>query len=137
VAAERLRNGKVNLKVFVDTSVFLHLSRHRNALSPDFISGYLDAPFELLITDSVKEELVRFSRGRGKKALFARLGLKLAEGMRIVKTGSANGDDSLIAVTALEPSCVVYTDDSFLRKRLLALGVHCLTLTGDGRLAMN
>lgn len=136
MAAERLRNGEVSLKIFVDTSVFLHVSRHRNALSHDFISNYLDVSYELLVTDSVREELLRFSRGQGKRALFARLGLKLAEGMRVVVTGEANGDDSLVTATRLEPGSAVYTDDSSLRRRLSALGVRCLTLTGDGRLAV-
>jgi rRNA-processing protein FCF1 len=93
--------------------------------------------YEPLTLDEVVEELRGISRGRGRDAAAARVGLTMAEHSTIVPSGSTADrvDDRLIQYAQRE-GCVVVTNDRVLRKALLEKGIDVVSMRKQKQLEL-
>jgi|YelNatPaOPRAMG01_1025707.scaffolds.fasta_scaffold65285_2 rRNA-processing protein FCF1 len=91
-----------------------------------------------LLISPVKEELLRISKGGGRRGSMADLAIKLAERCEEVPFEPPEGggaDEALIAASR-ELKAIVATNDSALRKKLRNINVPVIYLRGKSRLCL-
>ncbi|KAF1078962.1 PIN domain-containing protein [Methanogenium sp. MK-MG] len=91
--------------------------------------------FEPVTLEDVTDELTGLSRGRGRDAAAARVGVTLAARCRVVRSPHQNlmVDDRIIRY-AEEHRCVVVTNDRRLREELLSRHIDVIYLREKKRL---
>lgn len=99
----------------------------------DDTRGFLGG-FEPVILECVLSELKRISTGGGRRARYADLAMKLAEGFRLERCGGASVDDEVVSFAG-SSGAVVATVDRDMIGRLASLRIRGVTLRG-GRVAL-
>ena len=112
-------------KVIFDSSFLIAVAESPTTWTMDIADEV--GMFQPVILDCVGEELLRISGGTGKRAKFARVAMKLAEGFLHAPSGQAAVDDE-ISSAALSSSAIVATSDRMLKKSLKAMHVRVIGL---------
>ena len=99
----------------------------------DDARGFLGG-FEPVILECVLSELRRIAEEGERRARYAALAMKLAEGFRLERCGGASVDDEIVSFAA-SSGAVVATVDREMIDRLMSLKIRGVTLK-SGRVAL-
>ncbi|NLZ30547.1 MAG: nucleotide-binding protein [Methanomicrobiales archaeon] len=118
-------SGRV--RVLLDTNALLIPAQFGIDLYTELLD--LLGDFESITLEEVVGELTGLTRGSGRDAAAARVGLALARHSTIVPSGSsAESVDERILEYARREGCVVVTNDRELRKTLLREGIDVVSM---------
>ncbi len=118
-------SGRV--RVLLDTNALLIPAQFGIDLYTELLD--LLGDFESITLEEVVGELTGLTRGSGRDAAAARVGLALARRSTIVPSGSsAESVDERILEYARREGCVVVTNDRELRKTLLREGIDVVSM---------
>ena len=93
--------------------------------------------FELITLEEVIGELSGISRGHGRDAAAARVGLIMARSTTVVPSGSsANHVDKRVIEYARREGCTVVTNDRELRNALLREGIDVVSMRKEKTLEL-
>jgi rRNA-processing protein FCF1 len=93
--------------------------------------------YQPLVLEEVTGELSGLSRGRGRHAAAARLGLSLAERCTMVPASPEGGPvDAKIARFAEAEGCMVATNDRELKAHLLSRGIDVIFIRKQKKLEL-
>ena len=90
--------------------------------------------FEPVLLDCVRAEMLKLAAEGSKRSRFARAGLQMASGFRVLPCGKAQVDDEIVSV-ALSNGAVVATVDGALIAALRGAGVSVISLK-SGRVGL-
>lgn len=122
----------MTVRILVDTSFLLECVKRRVDFLEE-LERLLDSRVRLLVLKPIYEELKRLSRKRERRAVYARLVLKILgkTGAETLETGKdVAAVDELIVEMSIRMRLPVATNDSKLRKRLRRNGVPVFYLRG-------
>lgn len=102
--------GEVGVDVFEETD--------------DLVSG----DYDLVMSEPVKTELQKLSKGRGEESRAATIALELAErnGVEVIETQRIDGDSSIIELARSYEEPVIATNDKNLRNQFRERSVPTL-----------
>lgn len=134
MAADRHGNsGRV--RVLLDTNALLMPAQFRVDLYDELLALFGD--FEPITLEEVVGELAGLSRGRGRDAAAARVGLAMARRSTVVPSGStAERVDDRVIEYARREGCTVVTNDRQLRKALLGEGIDVVSMRRERTLEL-
>lgn len=93
--------------------------------------------YEAITLEDVVGELAGLTRGRGRDAMAARVGLAMAERSRVLPSGSVRRSvDERVAEFAEREGCVVVTNDRHLRNTLLDQGIDVVSMRKQKKLEL-
>ncbi len=95
----------------------------------------LSRSYRVVLPIQVHEELKEISKGKGKPAAAARLGLNLISDLDTMETGGEYADKAILKlVDSLEGKVIVCTNDRALKNILKAGGVKVVGVRSNSRL---
>jgi len=117
------------MKVILDTNFFMVPEKFKIDVFGE-LDRIVEGEYELVTVDSVIKELNKLSRGNGKDARAARIGLKLFKGkdLKVLKTKEKNADEAILKLSEKISNCVVATLDKELEKKLKKRGIKLIYL---------
>ena len=123
------------MRVLLDTNALLMPAQFRVDLYDELLALFGD--FEPITLEEVIGELSGLSRGRGRDAAAARVGLAMARRSTVVPSGSTaeHVDDRLIEYARRE-GCTVVTNDRQLRNALLGEGIDVVSMRRERTLEL-
>jgi len=123
------------VRVLLDTNALLMPAQFRVDLYDELLALFGD--FEPITLEEVIGELSGLSRGRGRDAAAARVGLAMARRSTVVPSGSTaeHVDDRLIEYARRE-GCTVVTNDRQLRKALVGEGIDVVSMRRERTLEL-
>ncbi|MCK9307657.1 MAG: nucleotide-binding protein [Methanoculleus sp.] len=123
------------MRVLLDTNALLMPAQFRVDLYDELLALFGD--FEPITLEEVIGELSGLSRGRGRDAAAARVGLAMARRSTVVPSGSTaeRVDDRLIEYARRE-GCTVVTNDRQLRNALLGEGIDVVSMRRERTLEL-
>ncbi len=126
MAADRHGDSR-RVKVLLDTNALLMPVQFGIDLYDELQALFGD--FEPVTLEEVVGELSGLSRGRGRDATAARVGLAMARRSTVVPSGSsADRVDDRVIEYARREGCTVVTNDRKLRNALLREGVDVVSM---------
>lgn len=129
------RNGDADrVTVLIDTNAFLMASQFRIDILEEL--KWILGSVRPLVPDVVIHELEGLSKGKGKHAASARLGLQFARVCEVVPSSGAGNPDDRILESARSLQCGVVTNDRRLRDRILDEGLPVISMTGKQKLEL-
>ena len=134
MAADR-HGDSGRVRVLLDTNALLMPAQFRVDLYDELLALFGD--FEPITLEEVIGELSGLSRGRGRDAAAARVGLAMARRSTVVPSGSTaeHVDDRLIEYARRE-GCTVVTNDRQLRNALLGEGIDVVSMRRERTLEL-
>jgi len=134
MAADR-HGDSGRVRVLLDTNALLMPAQFRVDLYDELLALFGD--FEPITLEEVIGELSGLSRGRGRDAAAARVGLAMARRSTVVPSGSTaeRVDDRLIEYARRE-GCTVVTNDRQLRNALLGEGIDVVSMRRERTLEL-
>ncbi len=126
-------SGRV--RVLLDTNALLMPAQFRVDLYDELLALFGD--FEPITLEEVVSELTGLSRGRGRDAAAARVGLAMARRSAVVPSGStAERVDDRVIEYARREGCTVVTNDRELRNALLREGIDVVSMRRERTLEL-
>jgi hypothetical protein len=123
------------VRVLLDTNALLMPAQFRVDLYDELLALFGD--FEPITLEEVVGELSGLSRGRGRDAAAARVGLAMARHSTVVPSGStAERVDDRVIEYARREGCTVVTNDRQLRKALLDEGIDVVSMRRERTLEL-
>jgi len=123
------------VRVLLDTNALLMPAQFRVDLYDELLALFGD--FEPITLEEVVGELSGLSRGRGRDAAAARVGLAMARRSTVVPSGStAERVDDRVIEYARREGCTVVTNDRQLRKALLGEGIDVVSMRRERTLEL-
>ena len=123
------------MRVLLDTNALLMPAQFRVDLYDELLALFGD--FEPITLEEVVGELSGLSRGRGRDAAAARVGLAMARRSTVVPSGStAERVDDRVIEYARREGCTVVTNDRQLRKTLLGEGIDVVSMRRERTLEL-
>ncbi|WP_292730562.1 PIN domain-containing protein [Methanoculleus sp.] len=123
------------MRVLLDTNALLMPAQFRVDLYDELLALFGD--FEPITLEEVVGELSGLSRGRGRDAAAARVGLAMARHSTVVPSGStAERVDDRVIEYARREGCTVVTNDRQLRKALLDEGIDVVSMRRERTLEL-
>jgi rRNA-processing protein FCF1 len=123
------------VRVLLDTNALLMPAQFRVDLYDELLALFGD--FEPITLEEVVGELSGLSRGRGRDAAAARVGLAMARRSTVVPSGStAERVDDRVIEYARREGCTVVTNDRQLRKALLDEGIDVVSMRRERTLEL-
>jgi hypothetical protein len=123
------------VRVLLDTNALLMPAQFRVDLYDELLALFGD--FEPITLEEVVGELSGLSRGRGRDAAAARVGLAMARRSTVVPSGStAECVDDRVIEYARREGCTVVTNDRQLRKALLDEGIDVVSMRRERTLEL-
>jgi rRNA-processing protein FCF1 len=120
--------------ILIDTNAFLMASQFKIDLLEEL--KWLLGSVRMVVPDIVVHELEGLSRGRGKHAAAARLGLQFARRCEIISSTGTGSPDDQIFMSARDLQCGVVTNDRKLRDQVLHEGLPVVCLSGKQKLEL-
>ncbi|KUK61333.1 MAG: SSU processome protein Utp24 [Methanoculleus marisnigri] len=134
MAADR-HGDSGRVRVLLDTNALLMPAQFRVDLYDELLALFGD--FEPITLEEVVGELSGLSRGRGRDAAAARVGLAMARRSTVVPSGStAERVDDRVIEYARREGCTVVTNDRQLRKALLGEGIDVVSMRRERTLEL-
>lgn len=134
MAADR-HGDSGRVRVLLDTNALLMPAQFRVDLYDELLALFGD--FEPITLEEVVGELSGLSRGRGRDAAAARVGLAMARRSTVVPSGStAERVDDRVIEYARREGCTVVTNDRQLRKALLGKGIDVVSMRREKTLEL-
>ncbi len=134
MAADR-HGDSGRVRVLLDTNALLMPAQFRVDLYDELLALFGD--FEPITLEEVVGELSGLSRGRGRDAAAARVGLAMARHSTVVPSGStAERVDDRVIEYARREGCTVVTNDRQLRKALLDEGIDVVSMRRERTLEL-
>jgi len=122
-------------KILIDTNFFLAPFQIGVNILSEF-DRIMNEPFEIMTIQQVKEELENLAEnGKGDDKLSAKLGLQLAENIKVEEC-TGQGDDAIILFATTRKNTIVATNDSALRKKLRAEKVRTIFVRNRSKLEL-
>ena len=128
------RYGDVDRVILIDTNAFLMTSQFKIDLIEEL--RFMLGSVRMVVPDIVIRELEGLSRGKGKHAAAARLGLCFAQRCEIIPSPGDGTPDEQILRSAKDLHCGVVTNDRKLRNLVLDEGLPVVTLSGKQKLEL-
>jgi rRNA-processing protein FCF1 len=123
------------VRVLLDTNALLMPAQFRVDLYDELLALFGD--FEPITLEEVVGELSGLSRGRGRDAAAARVGLAMVRRSTVVPSGStAERVDDRVIEYARREGCTVVTNDRQLRKALLDEGIDVVSMRRERTLEL-
>jgi uncharacterized protein len=129
------RDGDTDrVTILIDTNAFLMASQFRIDLFKEL--SCIIGLTRVVVPEIVIHELEGLSKGRGKDAVAARLGLIFAKQCEVIRTSGSGTPDDQIFKAANDLQCGVVTNDRRLRNQILDAGLPVVTMKGKQKLEL-
>lgn len=120
--------------ILIDTNAFLMASQFKIDLLEEL--KWLLGSVRVLVPEIVIRELEGLSKGKGKHAASARLGLLFARKCEVISSSGIGTPDEQIFTSAQDLQCGVVTNDRRLRDQVLDEGLPVVSLAGKHKLEL-
>ncbi len=124
------------MEALIDTSfLMLMAEKGRNIIS--MIEDKLNDCLEKIILKSVIDELVKLSKQKGKRALYAKTALKISLGMKIIDAGIDASTDEQLVKLSKNTNLLVVTSDFEMSRKLRETGCRYIYVNRVGKIHLN
>ncbi|MEM4450107.1 MAG: hypothetical protein QXQ33_04730 [Nitrososphaerota archaeon] len=124
------------MEALIDTSfLMLMAEKGRNIIS--MIEDKLNDCLEPIILKSVIDELVKLSKQKGKRALYAKTALEISLGMKIIDAGIDASTDEQLVKLSKNTNLIVVTSDFEMSRKLRETKCRYIYVNRVGKIHLN